>query len=135
MFADIDRDRVGVLGAKNLQAWALTNGGQLNQNHSLILYYALLRRHYTSLNLEVFCENVAPMEWGGYREYQHSLADQQRQEINEKQARCREALEQEHQFYQAIHKHINVSEVHREAALMRELELDSRVDEESKEYQ
>lgn len=111
-FEEMDYLRSGCIGVGELRRLFYENDFNVTDKQLYYLLHGLRRRCYRDVNLEVFCENLDPLEFGEYTAYQHQL-DREREEDLLKRSRHEEetmkrsrvqAQRIEHEFQKAERK-------------------------------
>lgn len=72
-FAEIDNFRSGLLSIGALRHFLQANDFNVTDKQLYYLLHGLRRRCYRDVNLEVFCENLDPLEFGEYAAYRSQL--------------------------------------------------------------
>ena len=72
-FDQIDYARSGLVGLGELERFFRVNDFNISEFQLQLLLHGLRRRCYLEVNLEVFCENLDPLEFGRYETYQRNL--------------------------------------------------------------
>ncbi len=76
-FAEIDTFRSGLLSVGSLRRFLQANDFNVTDKQLYYLLHGLRRRCYRDVNLEVFCENLDPLEFGEYAAYRAQLEQEQ----------------------------------------------------------
>ena len=72
-FEQIDYARTGLVGLGELERFFRVNDFDISETQLHLLLHGLRRRCYVEVNLEVFCENLNPLEFGQYESYQKQI--------------------------------------------------------------
>ena len=75
-FEHIDYHKTGELGIPELRKLLFENDFNVTDKQLYYLLHGLRRRCYRDINLEVFCENLDPVEFGYYSAYQNQLEEE-----------------------------------------------------------
>ena len=91
------------------------------------LLHGLRRRCYRDVNLEVFCENLDPTEFGFYIAYQHQLEEERAMDFANRSREEEEVMKRSRVQAQRIEHEFQKAERKKQAELERHLELEDRV--------
>ena len=85
--------------------------------------------------MEVFCENLKPLEFGYYQAFKYHFDKDIQDELDFKERILRESIEHQENYLRERRNKEVVGMIHHEAALSREEELEKRVKDEMRAYQ
>lgn len=126
-FAEIDQLRSGALGVGALRRFLQANDFNVTDKQLYYLLHGLRRRCYRDVNLEVFCENLDPLEFGHYAAYNAQLEDEREQDFLRRSRHEEETMRRSRVEAQRVEHELQKAERKRQAELERQLELEDRV--------
>lgn len=91
-FQYIDYQKSGSIGIVSLRKLLLDNDFNVTDKQLYYLLHGLRRRCYRGVNLECFCENLNPMEFGEYAAYQFYIDQEKEKELITQNRREEEAM-------------------------------------------
>lgn len=127
-FSHIDYLKTGHLGIGQLRKLFYDNDFNVTDRQLYYLLHGLRRRSYRDVNLEVFCENLDPTEFGFYLAYQSKLDEMAEKDYLNRSRNEEETMKRSRVQAQRIEHEFQKAERKRQAELERQLELEDRVD-------
>ena len=120
-FEHIDNYKTGFIGIPELRKLFFDNDFNVNDQQLYYLLHGLRRRCYRDINLEVFCENLDPIEFGFYIAYQAKLDEEREKEFANRSREEEEVMRRSRVQAQRIEHEFQKAERKKQAELERQL--------------
>ena len=120
-FEHIDNHKTGFIGIPELRKLFFDNDFNVNDQQLYYLLHGLRRRCYRDINLEVFCENLDPIEFGFYIAYQAKLDEKREKEFANRSREEEEVMRRSRVQAQRIEHEFQKAERKKQAELERQL--------------